>query len=1036
MEPSFSLRKKIITVGITILLLGFGALIFVSTDSLLKSARKHSQTNLEHIAFEKAEVIKREINSILLTGRFLARSLEHIQQNSATNPRKTAAYFLQNLVKSNPFIGMAAAWEPNAFDGDDDGHIGKPFGSPKGRMAIYYYRTKNGIQELLLDMRPVDDGGIQFGWYDIPVQENRDYLMPPYLNPVEGAEVWMTTAAIPIRNKSGQAIGSATVDLPLEYIQSLVSNIKVFTNGYASLVSQDGNWLAHPDSTLWGKPVQNTFLKKALFATTSKKVFHGVMDDGKITNLLVSIPLSFGTSDIWTLIILAPMDEVNYEAIQLRNKLLQIAAIIIILATIIYWVFAQTTTRPLQELIYNLRHGDDESTTDYNSSIKRADEIGILARTLYDYKEKQRLAEEALVLSEEHFRMLVETTSDWIWEIDTKANFKYVSPGVIDVLGYDPKELIGKKSGFDLMPHDDANKAREEYGLLLSKAQPFDAMININVHKDGHKVFMESSGRPFFDNSGNLLGYRGVDRDITERLRAEKELQKSNLFMEQLFNITHFSIAFLDPAFNFIRVNQSYADSCGYQPDYFPGKNHFVMYPNSENEAIFRQVVETGEPFTILAKPFEFPDHPEWGISYWDWTLTPIKNSANEVEWLIFALVNVTKTKQNEFGLIEAKEEAEKANLAKSEFLAVMSHEIRTPLNAILGMSEVAIEFNQDPDMSRFLKVIERSGKNLMTLIEDILDLSQIESGRLSLEHKPIDIKELTQEALDIHSINAKNKWLDLTCQIHPDTPDKFINDQKRLRQVLLNLIGNAVKFTDQGAVELRVSCPSKQTMQFSVVDSGIGISEEKQKLIFKPFSQADSSNTRQYGGVGLGLTICKRLVDAMDGKIWVESELGKGSTFHFSVPLTSKDHGTKQSGTADNDKEESMQEAGNGATILLAEDKMDNSIVIEAFMSNSSHNLDIVENGDLAVKRIKSGKKYDLVLMDIQMPVMDGLEATRQIRVWESQNGCASTPILALTAHAMRGDEEKSLAAGCDAHITKPINKTKLLEFIDRFTR
>jgi PAS domain S-box-containing protein len=617
MKPSFSLRKKIIFIGLTILLLGFGALIFVSTDSLLKTAKKHSQASLEHIAFEKAEVIKLEINSILLTGRLLARSLEHIQENNVSNLRKTAAFFLKNVVKSNPFIGMAAAWEPNAFDGDDGNHIGKPFGSPQGRMAIYYYRTKKGIQELLLDMRPVDDGGIQFGWYDIPVQENRDYLMPPYLNPVEGAEVWMTTAAIPIRNHSGQAIGSATVDLTLEHIQNLVSNIKAYTNGFASLVSQDGNWLAHPDTSLWGKSVKSPFLKKALFPTDTGKVFNGVMNEGDVNNLVVSIPLNFGTIDIWTLIISAPMDEVSYEATQLRNKLLLITAIILILATIIYWVFAQTTTRPLQELIDNLRHSGDEKTTHYYSSINRADEIGILARTLNEYKEKRQFAEEALVVSEEHFRMLVETTSDWIWEIDTEANFRYVSPGVTHILGYKPEELIDKKNGFDLMPTEEAKKVRAEYGNFVSEAEPFDAMININVHKDGHIVFMESSGRPFFGENGKLLGYRGVDRDITERLRSEKELRKSNIFLEQLFNTTYFSIVFLDPEFNFIRVNQSYADGCGYDPDFFPGKNHFSMYPNTENEAIFRQVVETGEPFTILAKPFEFPDHPEWGTSYW-----------------------------------------------------------------------------------------------------------------------------------------------------------------------------------------------------------------------------------------------------------------------------------------------------------------------------------------------------------------------------------------------------------------------------------
>ncbi len=558
-----------------------------------------------------------------------------------------------------------------------------------------------------------------------------------------------------------------------------------------------------------------------------------------------------------------------------------------------------------------------------------------------EFKLKKRLKQSHIDLTN-RFKSLIESSSDWIWELDTEGNFTYSSPSIKKILGYAPEELINKVTRFDLMSPEEAEKTRDGYSDYFAVTEQFNTKISVNVHKDGHNVFMESSGCPFLDNNGELLGYRGVDREITERLRAEKELLRSNMFLEQLFNITHLSIVFLDRAFNFIRVNQTYADICGYAPDFFPGKNHFAMYPNTENKEIFRRVVETGEQFTILAKPFEFPDHPERGISYWDWTLTPIKNSADEVEWLIFALVDVTKTKQNEFGLIDAKEEAEKANLAKSEFLAVMSHEIRTPLNAILGMTEVAKERNQDPDLSRCLEIIDRSGNSLLSLISDILDLSYIESGRISVVHKPVHIYELIQEAVDIHSIKAKSKWVDLTCRMDPETPKQFEGDKKRLRQVLLNIVGNAVKFTDHGKVELQVSRPSPQTLQFSVLDSGVGIPKEKQSSIFEPFYQADSSNTRKHGGVGLGLTICKRLVDAMGGKIWVESNIGKGSTFRFSVPLSGEDQRiTDQPSTVNN---VTGQETRNPCSILLAEDNTDSALVIEAFLNNTPHQLDIVK--------------------------------------------------------------------------------------------
>jgi PAS domain S-box-containing protein len=402
---------------------------------------------------------------------------------------------------------------------------------------------------------------------------------------------------------------------------------------------------------------------------------------------------------------------------------------------------------------------------------------------------------------------------------------------------------------------------------------------------------------------------------------------------------------------------------------------------------------------------------------------------------------DITDQKQSEQSLIIAKEEAEAANQAKSEFLAVMSHEIRTPLNAILGMTEVAMERNHNPDLSTSLEVIDRSGNNLLSLISDILDLSHIESGRLTLEHKPVHLQKLTQEALEIHTINAKQKLLDLTCLIEPEIPDLFNGDQKRIRQVLLNLIGNAVKFTDQGTVKILVTQPSSENLQFSVSDSGIGIPKDKQQLIFESFSQADSSNTRQHGGVGLGLAICRRLVDAMDGKIWVESETGKGSIFHFSIPFSTiieeeSNHRFPSSDTIPNNTtKDSLPKKPVTNNILLAEDVHGNVMMIEAFLEGSPYKLDVVEDGDLAVEKIKSGNQYDLVLMDIQMPRMDGLEATRRIRSLEKEQGVPRTPILALTAHAMPEDYRKSHEAGCDNHITKPISKKKLLQVIIEFT-
>jgi PAS domain S-box-containing protein len=515
-------------------------------------------------------------------------------------------------------------------------------------------------------------------------------------------------------------------------------------------------------------------------------------------------------------------------------------------------------------------------------------------------------------------------------------------------------------------------------------------------------------------------------RKIEKALRSEQDLTRNSI---DSLNDTFF---LFDPSTGkALRWNGAFREVSGYSddeisalkaPDSYYSQDDLTKAASTTEEVATRGFAKI--EISLICKngktiPFEY-------------SITIMKSSDNNL--IISIGRDITERIRAEKALMLAKEDAESANKAKSEFLAVMSHEIRTPLNAILGMTEVAKEYNQDPELSRFLKVIDRSGNNLLALIEDILDLSQIESGRLKLEHKLIHIQELTQEALDIHITNAESKLLDLTCRIEPEIPNQFNGDQKRIRQVLLNLLGNAVKFTEQGKLALLVSCPSPQIIQFSVLDSGIGIPEEKQKLIFEPFSQVDTSNTRQQGGIGLGLAICKRLVNAMNGKIWVESEVGKGSAFHFSIPLSVEGQNLALLSSAKRPQGESMQKSE--CSILLAEDFEDNAMVIEAYLNNTSHHVEIVKDGSQAVEKIQSGKKYDLILMDIQMPGMDGLEATRKIRAWENEQGDCRTPILALTSHAMNGDEEKSSAAGCDSHITKPIAKKKLLEMIDQFVK
>lgn len=416
-----------------------------------------------------------------------------------------------------------------------------------------------------------------------------------------------------------------------------------------------------------------------------------------------------------------------------------------------------------------------------------------------------------------------------------------------------------------------------------------------------------------------------------------------------------------------------------------------------------------------------------------NWSLLPHQEQ-NEF-LLVFICTDISERRQQELSLIKAREDAISASQAKTDFLAKMSHEIRTPLNSIIGITDVLKESTLPKEQEHLVNLIYKAGENLLALINDILDISKIEARELKVEQIDADLHELVIDTCDILKPKAYDKKLEFRIDYRLPTPTFVQTDPTRVRQILLNLIGNAIKFTEKGDVTIQVDMftnfQNDKFLQFAIIDTGPGIPEDKHKFLFKNFTQADNSITRRFGGTGLGLAISKNLVELMGGQIWFLSKPGQGTSFYFRLPYVP--------GAAKRDEPKNRVSQAQVVTlgerpmeVLIVDDTEDNRFLVKAFLKDFNARIDEAENGLIAVKMAEE-KSYDFIFMDIQMPVLDGYEATRLIRENENTNQLYKSVIFALSANAMPDDIKKSMEAGCDEHLTKPIKKATLLNALSQ---
>ena len=699
---------------------------------------------------------------------------------------------------------------------------------------------------------------------------------------------------------------------------------------------------------------------------------------------------------------------------------------------------------------------EDRATIQYAANNQPVRIIG-LAQDITERKQTERQlqhAYEALEHERGFLRTLIQTIPDLVWLKDPQGVYLACNPEFERFFGHPEKEIVGK-SDYDFMDRDLAEFFRGHDRNAVKAGKPTVNEEWITYANDGHRALLVTTKTPMYRQDGGLIGVLGIAHDITELRASQEQVQQHRDELERMvaertaelraahqslldtqfaMNKVGIGITWADPANGkFLYANDYHANTLGYAQDELLNLSVSDIDPGFPRET-FRENAERIRTSGFVQ--FETTQRKKNGETFpAEMTIYYHAGSGENSSRFIAFMTDITRRKKAERELLEARLAAEAANAAKSAFLANMSHEIRTPLNAILGLNRLMQSGTLSPEQSERLQKMEVATRHLLSIINDILDLSKIEAGRLELEFANFHLSAVIDNVASIIREAVQGKGL--TLEIDPDgVPLWLYGDVTRLRQALLNLASNAVKFTERGSIAVRAHLLEMHgddvRVRFEVADTGIGISAEQQSRLFQAFQQADSSMARKFGGTGLGLALTKRLVGMMGGEAGVDSTVGKGSTFWFVVDLK-RGQGPMPAQAAagtTTGAELRLRADHGGARILLTEDNAINIEVVQQILHAVGLDVAVAENGRIALEKAQA-ERFDLILMDMQMPEMDGVSATRAIRRLPDH---PDIPILALTANAFTEDRRACLEAGMNDVLTKPIEPAALYEALEHW--